>query len=130
PEYLDVTVPPNGEFVHATKEGHTAFAYVIGGEGRFCEETNPFAYETEGANYFDMQRRTLIDDHSLVVFEDGEQVRVSAEEKGVRFLFVSGKPIGEPVAWYGPVVMNTQEELRIAFEEYGNGTFIKQKGKG
>jgi quercetin 2,3-dioxygenase len=130
PEYLDATVPPNGEFVLPTKAGHTAFAYVIAGEGYFCGEKDPFTYEIEGTNYFDMQREPLIEDHSLVVFEDGEQIRVSAEGQGVRFLFVSGKPIREPVAWYGPIVMNTQEELRIAFEEYSNGTFIKQKGKG
>jgi quercetin 2,3-dioxygenase len=130
PEYLDATLPPQGEFVHATKEGHTVFAYVIGGEGCFCGEADPFAYEIEGTNYFDMQRRPLIDDHSLVIFEDGEEVRVSAGDKGVRFLLVSGKPIGEPIAWYGPIVMNTQEELRVAFEEYNNDTFIKQRGKG
>jgi hypothetical protein len=130
PEYLDATIPPHGEFVHATKAGRTAFAYVIGGEGYFCGEKDPFTYEIEGTNYFDIQRRALIDDHSLIIFEDGGQIRVSAEGKGVRFLFVSGKPIHEPVAWYGPIVMNTQEELRTAFEEYGNGTFVKQKRKG
>ena len=64
---------------------------------------------------------------NVVLFGDGEQVVVSTEGKSVRFLLISGKPIGEPVAWYGPIVMNTQEELRIAFEEYSNGTFIKTK---
>ena len=65
----------------------------------------------------------------LVLFTDGEEIVVSAGEEPVRFLLMSGKPIGEPVAWYGPIVMNTQEELRIAFEEYEKGTFIKH-GKG
>jgi hypothetical protein len=75
-----------------------------------------------------MERNPLIGNTSLVVFDDGDQVTVSTEEKGVRFLFVSGKPIGEPVAWYGPIVMNTQEELQIAFDEYQRGTFIKHRG--
>ena len=70
----------------------------------------------------------MIGNSSLVVFDDGDQVTVSTEEKGVRFLLVSGKPIGEPVAWYGPIVMNTQEELQIAFDEYQKGTFIKHRG--
>jgi redox-sensitive bicupin YhaK (pirin superfamily) len=65
-----------------------------------------------------------------VVFDDGEEVVVSTEGESVRFLLVSGKPIGEPVAWYGPIVMNTQEELEIAFDEYRNGTFIKHRGQG
>lgn len=66
---------------------------------------------------------------TLILFGDGDEVTISTEEKAVRFLLISGKPIGEPVAWYGPIVMNTQEELRIAFEEYQNGTFIKQRKK-
>jgi hypothetical protein len=63
----------------------------------------------------------------LIIFEDGDRISAVAGDKGVRFLLVSGKPIREPVAWYGPIVMNTQEELRIAFEEYQNGTFIKNR---
>jgi len=63
----------------------------------------------------------------LVLFNDGDEMVVFTEEKGVRFLLISGKPIGEPVAWYGPIVMNTQEELKIAFDEYRQGTFIKHK---
>jgi redox-sensitive bicupin YhaK (pirin superfamily) len=64
---------------------------------------------------------------NLILFDDGNEVAISTEDKPVRFLFVSGKPIREPVAWYGPIVMNTQEELKVAFEEYENGTFIKHK---
>ncbi len=81
----------------------------------------------EGVNYFDMKRDPFLDNGDLVLFEDGDEVMVSTEQDPVRFLLLSWKPIGEPVAWYGPIVMNTQEELRIAFEEYNNGTFIKQK---
>ena len=62
---------------------------------------------------------------SLVAFEDGDGITVSAQDRGVRFLFMSGRPIGEPVAWYGPIVMNTQEEIRQAFAEYQAGTFLK-----
>ena len=129
PEYLDVTLPARAEFTHPTQPGHTVFAYVIGGEGYFCREKDPFTYEMEGANYFDMDRKPTIGNKSLVVFDDGEEVVVSTEEESVRFLLVSGKPIGEPVAWYGPIVMNTQEELEVAFEEYRKGTFIKKNYK-
>jgi hypothetical protein len=129
PEYLDVTVPPRSEFTHSVRRGYTAFAYVIEGEGYFCKEKEPFSYETEGVNYFDFQGKPSLSDHSLVLFGDGDQILVSTEEKPVRFLFMSGKPLREPVAWYGPIVMNTREELRIAFDEYNRGTFIKQVKK-
>jgi redox-sensitive bicupin YhaK (pirin superfamily) len=127
PEYLDVTVPAKSVYIHPTKPGHTVFAYVIDGKAYFCQEKNPFAYEIEGANYFDIQRDAFVHNENLVLFDDGEQVVVSTEEEPVRFLLVSGKPIREPVAWYGPIVMNTQEELQVAFEEYRKGTFIKHK---
>jgi hypothetical protein len=130
PEYLDVTIPVHSEFTHRTRPGYAVFAYVIGGEAYFCHEKDPFGYEMEGANYFDMDRKPTIGNDSLVVFDDGEQVVVSTGGESVRFLLVSGKPIGEPVAWYGPIVMNTQEELEIAFDEYRNGTFIKHRGQG
>lgn len=125
PEYLDVTVPARSEFIHPTKRGHTVFAYVIEGKGYFCKEKKPFSYALEGVNYFDMKRDPFLVNGDLVHFGDGDQVMVSTEENPVRFLLVSGKPIGEPVAWYGPIVMNTNEELRIAFEEFNNGTFVK-----
>ena len=112
PEYLDITVPPKSSFTHSVKRGHKAFAYVIEGEGYYDEDRDP--------NGFDM-----VGPESLVVFDDGDEVVISTEDGAVRALFVSGKPIGEPVAWHGPIVMNTQEELRIAFEEYEKGTFIK-----
>ena len=126
PEYLDVTLPPHSEFTHPTNPGHTVFAYVIGGQGFFCKEKNPFTYEMEGKNYFDIQRTPFVDDRTIVLFENGEEISVSTAQQEVRFLLISGKPIGEPVAWYGPIVMNTQEELQTAFEEYRQGTFIKK----
>ncbi|MES0447273.1 MAG: pirin family protein, partial [Desulfobacterales bacterium] len=128
PEYIDVTVPANSEFRHPTKPGHTVFAYIIDGQGYCCREKNPFTYEVEGINYFDIQRDPFVGNGTIVLFDDGDEIMVFTEEQKVRFLLISGKPIGEPVAWYGPIVMNTHEELQIAFEEYNKGTFIKYKG--
>ncbi len=127
PEYLDVTVPAGAVFTHPTRRGHTVFAYVIDGKGYFCKEKKPFSYDMEGSNYFDMKRDPFLVNGDLVLFHDGDEVMVSTEGDPVRFLLISGKPIGEPVAWYGPIVMNTNEELRIAFEEFNNGTFVRQK---
>ena len=127
PEYLDVTVPAKSAFVHPTKRGHTVFAYVTEGKGCFCQEKNPFTYEVEGENYFDIKRDPFVGNGTLVLFDNGDEVMVSTEDEPMRFLLISGKPISEPVAWYGPIVMNTQEELKIAFEEYNKGTFIKRK---
>jgi redox-sensitive bicupin YhaK (pirin superfamily) len=127
PEYLDCTVSAGTEFIHPTKPGHTVFAYIIGGKAHFCKEKNPFAYEIEGVNYSDIQRDAYVRNENLVLFDDGEKIVVSTEDEPVRFLLISGKPLREPVAWYGPIVMNTQRELQIAFEEYQNGTFIKHK---
>src|SRR6266851_2072227 len=122
-----VKMPAGKSFTHRTPRGHTVFAYVIGGKGVFCQQKDPYSYDVEGENYFDMERPRLIGNRNLIAFGDGEMVTVSAEADAVRFLLVSGKPVGEPIAWQGPIVMNTQEELRIAFEELDRGTFIKNK---
>ena len=127
PEYLDISVSAKSYFAHPVKKDHTVFAYVIDGQGYFDERRDSYAYEVEGANYFDFKRECSIGPENLVIYDDGEEVNISTESKAVRFLLISGKPIKEPVAWYGPIVMNTQEELRIAFEEYQNATFIKYK---
>ena len=111
PQYLDVSVPRDSEFIHTVKRGHTAFAYIYEGRGRFD----------------DQEGKSAAGGGILVLFSDGDQVAVRAGEDTVRFLLVSGKPIGEPVAWRGPIVMNTQAELKVAFEEYSNGTFTKHK---
>jgi redox-sensitive bicupin YhaK (pirin superfamily) len=126
PEYIDVSMPPKTAFTHPVKSGHTLFAYVVEGKGYFDQGRNSYAHEVIGSNYFDFKRECLMGAESLVLYShEGDQMVVTSEETPVRFLLVSGKPIGEPVAWYGPVVMNTQEELRLAFEEYEKGTFIK-----
>lgn len=111
PEYLDVTLEPRSEFNYDVDEGHTVFAFVIQGQG-----------------YFNSQRSQLINQESIVLYGHGEEVSISSTDDHLRFLFISGKPIDEPIAWRGPIVMNTDEELRIAFEEYHNGTFIKYTG--
>ncbi|TFG23337.1 MAG: pirin family protein [Promethearchaeota archaeon] len=110
PEYLDVSMPPNSTFSHKIKRGYTVFAYIFKGTG-----------------YFDENRDPLKNAEQLILYDDGEEIKIQSADEGLRFLLISGKPIGEPVAWYGPIVMNTQEELRIAFEEYQKGTFIKHK---
>lgn len=130
PEYLDVEVPAHAVHLHPTKPGHTVCAYVIGGKGYFCSEKRPFAHEVEGVNYFDMQADPLLGDGSLVLFGDGSRIEVSTGDAPVRFLLICGRPIDEPVAWYGPIVMNTQEELQTAFEEYRRGTFIRNAASG
>jgi redox-sensitive bicupin YhaK (pirin superfamily) len=125
PEYLDITVPSKSNFRHSIKRGHTAFAYVLEGAGYFDQGHDSYAFEVVGDNYFDFRRDRLLGSENLIIFDDGDELIVTTEKKSLRFLLISGKPIREPVAWYGPIVMNTQEELRIAFEEYQNGTFIK-----
>ena len=128
PEYLDVTVPAGSEFRHRTERGHTVFAYVIDGQGSFCREMNPPGSQAESTADSATQRDGLVDNGTMVLFADGDEITASTTSEELRFLMISGKPIGEPVAWHGPVVMNTQEELRIAFEEYRQGTFIKYEG--
>ena len=127
PVYLDITVPPGVEFVHDVKPDHTVFAYIVEGKGYFCKEKNPFGYEMKGANYFDFSRDPFLGGETLVLFDKGDRIVVATENDPLRFLLMAGRPIGEPVAWYGPIVMNTREELQTAFEEYEKGIFIKHK---
>jgi redox-sensitive bicupin YhaK (pirin superfamily) len=127
PEYLDVTVPEGVTFTHPVRRGQKAFAYVIEGEAYFDQSRDSYTHEVIGSNYFDFKRSCICGNETMVLYGDGDQVSVATEKNAVRFLLISGRPIGEPVAWYGPIVMNTQEELKLAFEEYQNGTFIKRK---
>jgi len=125
PVYLDVSIPPETEYVHPTHPGHTVFAFVIAGKARFCHKKEECNYEVEGEDPANIYRDGFAENGELVLFGDGRQVVVVTTTEPVRFLLLSGKPIREPVAWAGPIVMNTDEELRVAFEEYRNGTFIK-----
>ncbi len=125
PQYLDVSVPAGVECRLPAPTGHTALAYVIQGRGAFCAEMEPFSYQRLGQGWFELEQDPILAAETLLLFEDGDQVLVSTRESPLRFLFITGKPLGEPVAWYGPIVMNTQQELQKAFEEYANGTFLK-----
>ncbi len=127
PEYLDVSLPAGKTFTHSVKPGYTVFAYVVEGEAHFDPGRNPFDREAIGENYFDMQPSCLCKEGDIALYGTaGDTVLVTTDKKPVRFLLVSGKPLKEPVAWYGPIVMNTQEELKTAFEEFEAGSFIKQ----
>ena len=112
PEYLDVAMQPFTEFKHSIKRGYNVIAYTF-----------------EGTAYFDNKKERLIETKNLVIFNDGEEILVTTKDNPVRFLLISGKPIREPVAWRGPIVMNTEEELEVAFDELQEGTFIKHKRK-
>ena len=126
PRYLDVTVPPGKRKTLAVELERHAFAYVFEGSGNFRAASQPFGVlteKTDGANEILVREQT--GDRSLVLFDSGEEVTVQAGDQGIRFLLVSGKPIEEPVAWYGLIVMNTQAELQQAVAELRGGTFIK-----
>ena len=125
PEYLDVSVPPGKRKILPVETTRHAFAYVFAGSGRFCNASAPLDVPTEGVGWSDTSLSEEADNRSLVLFDRGDEVSIQAGEKGIRFLLVSGKPLEEPVAWYGPIVMNTQEQLRQAFAEYKAGTFLK-----
>jgi redox-sensitive bicupin YhaK (pirin superfamily) len=127
PIYLDVTLPPGLRKTLPVETTRHAFAYIFGGSGKFCNASGPLAVPTEPVRWADTSPPTEVDDRSLVLFDRGDEVSVQAGEKGIRFLLVSGKPLGEPVAWYGPIVMNTQEQLRQAFDELQRGTFLKSR---
>ena len=126
PEYLDVSVPSGKSFSHAVPPDRTVFAYVFEGEGHFDPSRDPYSRETKGQNYFDMARPCACGDGSFILYGPGARVEVTTDKKPVRFLLISGKPLKEPIAWYGPIVMNTDEELRTAFEEFEKGTFVRE----
>jgi redox-sensitive bicupin YhaK (pirin superfamily) len=130
PVYLDVEVPAGRRKALPVETTRNAFAYVFAGAGKFCNASAPLDVPTEAAGWSDTAPPAQADNRSLVLFDRGDEVTVQAGEEGVRFLLVSGKPLAEPVAWYGPIVMNTQDELRRAFEELQQGTFLKQPGRG
>jgi redox-sensitive bicupin YhaK (pirin superfamily) len=126
PRYLDVFVPPGQRKSLKVETNRHAFAYVFEGSGTFAGASQPFGVLTEKATPAgETLVRETSGNRSLVVFDTGDEVTVQAGDEGVRFLLVSGKPIEEPVAWHGPIVMNTQAELQQAVAELRNGTFIK-----
>src|SRR5215831_19272431 len=127
PRYLDIFVPAGRRKTLPVETTRHAFAYVFEGSGTFSGASQPFGVLTEktvDGNEALIRERT--GNRSLVLFDSGDEITVQAGEEGIRFLLVSGKPIEEPVAWYGPIVMNTQAELERAFAELREGTFIKR----
>jgi len=126
PRYLDVTVPPGRRKTLPVELGRHAFAYVFEGSGTFRDASAPQGVMVERTDGSDIVERMGAGDRSLVLFDRGDDVTVQAGEDGIRFLLVSGRPLEEPVAWYGPIVMNTEAELKQAYEELKAGTFIKR----
>jgi redox-sensitive bicupin YhaK (pirin superfamily) len=126
PVYIDVSVPPGKRKTLPVETTRHAFAYVFAGSGKFCNASDPLAVPTEGVKWLETNPPTQADNRSLILFDSGDEVAVQAGEDGIRFLLVSGKPLQEPVAWYGPIVMNTQAELQQAFSELKEGTFLKK----
>ena len=127
PIYLDISVPPGRKKTLPVETTRHAFAYVFAGSGKFSNASGPQAVPHEGPAGVERIAPTEADNRSLILFDNGDEVTVQAGEDGIRFLLVSGKPLQEPVAWYGPIVMNTQEQLREAFEELERGTFLAAK---
>jgi redox-sensitive bicupin YhaK (pirin superfamily) len=125
PIYLDVKIPAGKRKTLPVETTRHAFAYVFEGAGKICNASEPLAVPTESVGWADTHPPAEAENRSLVLFDRGDEVTVQADDAGIRFLLVSGKPLEEPVAWYGPIVMNTQEELRQAFAELEHGTFLK-----
>jgi hypothetical protein len=119
-------VPPGKRKTFKVEVDRHAFAYIFAGSGAFASASKPFGVLTEKQiDGEEIMVREQSGNRSLVVFDSGDEVTVQAGDPGIRFLLVSGKPIEEPVAWYGPIVMNTQAELQQAVAELQNGSFIK-----
>jgi len=127
PRYLDVSVPPGQRKRLAVETSRHAFAYVFAGSGTFRDASQPREVRTERVGPPDAAALGEVGNRSLVLFDSGDEVTVQAGDEGIRFLLVSGKPIEEPVAWHGPIVMNTEEQLKRAYAELRDGTFIKER---
>jgi redox-sensitive bicupin YhaK (pirin superfamily) len=127
PRYVDISVPPGRRKTFKVETSRHAFAYVFAGSGTFASASAPTGVLTEKttAGGDEILLRETAGNRSLVLFDSGDEVTVQAGEEGIRFLLVSGQPLEEPVAWYGPIVMNTQAELNQAVAELRSGTFIK-----
>jgi redox-sensitive bicupin YhaK (pirin superfamily) len=125
PRYLDVSVQPGRQVRLPVDRTNHAFAYVFAGTGHFRDASQPLGVPNEISGSVDAANSHETGNRSLVLFDRGDEIVVQAGDEGLRFLLVSGKPIQEPVAWYGPIVMNTRDELQRAYEELRNGTFIR-----
>lgn len=112
PEFMDVHISPNTTYIHPTKKGNTCCIYIYDGSGFVSNE-------------LDLTKKTKVENENLIHFDDGDQIILNTTTNSINFLFLSGKPLREPIAWHGPIVMNTNEEIEIAINEYNNGSFIK-----
>jgi redox-sensitive bicupin YhaK (pirin superfamily) len=129
PQYLDIQVPPGKRKLFHVDTSRHAFAYIFEGNGSFRDASHPLGARTEFTGSVQGSGQETTGNRSLVLFDSGDEVSIQAGDEGIRFLLVSGKPIEEPIAWYGPIVMNTQEELAVAYAELHNNTFIKYNGR-
>ena len=127
PQYLDVWVPPGQRKALPVDTRRNAFAYVFEGSGEFRDASPPMGVLTDEPGPVEKVARQSAGNRSLVMFDRGDEVVVRAGEQGIRFLLCSGRPLEEPVAWYGPIVMNTDAELQTAIRELRDGTFIKER---
>jgi hypothetical protein len=127
PQYLDVSVPPGRRRHLPIDSSRQAFAYVFAGSGTFAHASIPREVTTEGLGKALGATRGEVQNRSLVLFDSGDEIAVQAGERGIRFLLITGKPLREPIAWHGPIVMNTREELQQAFAEYKAGTFLRHR---
>lgn len=127
PSYLDISVPPGRRRTLPVETDRHAFAYIFEGSGSFRDASRPFGVltEKEDANGAEILVREQTGNRSLVLFSNGDEITVEAGDTGIRFLLVSGRPIREPVAWYGPIVMNTDDEIQTALGDLQRGTFIR-----
>lgn len=126
PLYVDLAIPPGIRKSIRISTDSNAFAYVFAGSAQFCNASAPFAVPTESVQWFDTAPPTSAENRSLILFDSGDEISLHSGDEGVRFLLISGQPLKEPVAWYGPIVMNTQDQLRLAYQQLQEGTFLKQ----
>lgn len=128
PQYLDVSVPPNTHKILKVDTYHNTFAYIFAGSGSFVDASDPCGVRVEKeVNGKELNLRDMSGNRTLVQFGTGDEISVQSGDDGIRFLLVSGKPLQEPIAWHGPIVMNTRDELKQAINDLKNDTFIKSQ---
>lgn len=125
PIFCDVTVPPDARIRIPTPPGHTVLAYIFEGQGFFDDRHSPLGWEIRQDGYTDRIQDARLQNHHLALFGEGDALHIESDERaGVRFLLMMGNPLQEPIAWGGPIVMNTREELETAFRQLDEGTFL------
>ncbi|MBI9097489.1 MAG: pirin family protein [Spirochaetaceae bacterium] len=128
PKYIDITVPPHREKTLKINLDHHSFAYLFEGSGLFYGASSPIPAPTEyvtAKGVTEVVSANPVENRNLIIFDRGDEIKLKSGPEGMRFLLISGRPLKEPVAWHGPIVMNSRDELITAFQEYENGTFLK-----